>query len=529
MQGQLNTAKKLYLRAINEGTKDPAAHANLGFILKEEGKLEKALSETKKALSIAPNNALFNANAGGILLEMCSYKECIKYSLTALRIEPNDPRALSNLACAYKEIGDTENALRAALLSLQLQPNNPITLTSIGYILISRNDTEKALEAASAAINLDANLSSAYTLKGKALAAKGNIDQAILAFNKALTLNKDCGEALLGLCMGIKTEEQANQLIKIANEVDTDKTSKEDEISLYYSYANCFHKLKDYRNSTLNLLKAHQAKRVFLPSDADWHCKKIEHFNNIKYDHKIENNPKDKPRIFIVGMPRCGSTLLETALSSSPEVQDLGETNAFGLALEEWTKNKEKNLSLDKLYENFISAKASSQAKYTVDKQLYNFQHTGLICSHLPKAKVIHCRRNPLDNILSMLRSHLTVGNNYTVSAEDCARVLIQQETIMNNFKRNWSEQIYTFDYDDFVCRPEPVLKSLTNWLELKWNNDYLHPERSCRTINTASVVQARQPINKDSLEGWRNYPSLLEPAMSLITNCGLFNDFDFE
>jgi len=527
LQGRLDTAKQLYLQAIKEGAKDPAAHANLGFILKEQGELKEAFNETQKALSIAPNNALFLANAGGILLELYDYQKCIEYSLKALGEDQNMPMALSNLACAYKEIGNSEMALAAGLKSLQLQPNNPITLTSLGYIFMSLNESSKALGAALDAIKLDPSLSSAYTLKGKALAAQGNTKEAISAYTQALTLNKDSGEALLGLSMDIKTARQATELIKLADKVDTEQSSIANKISLYYSYANFYHKIKDYKNAELNLCKAHQTKGSVMPSDAEWHCKQIKDYMHIPYIFKNQNHTKDHSRIFIVGMPRSGSTLLETVLSVNPEIQDLGETKALGIAIDAWLNKSGESSSLDVFYKQALNTNQANLAKYTIDKQLYNFKLTGYICSSLPKAKIIHCKRNPLDNILSMLRTQLSTGNNYTINAKDCAKVLIQQEKIMKHFKQAWRGRIYTFNYDSFVVKPEATLRPLIEWLDLEWKTSYMHPEQSKRSINTASVIQARKPINKASLSGWKNYQDLLKPAFDLIIQSKLFNDFD--
>ena len=144
-------------------------------------------------------------------------------------------------------------------------------------------------------------------------------------------------------------------------------------------------------------------------------------------------------------------------------------------------------------------------------------------------AKIIHCRRNPLDNILSMLRNNLSPGNDYTTSSRESALVLIEQEKSMLQYKRKWPNQIYTFNYDKFVAMPREMIKPLTEWLQLSWDENFLHPETNDRSINTASVVQARQPINKNSLGGWKNYRDLLEPGRQLILKSGLFNEFDLD
>ena len=122
-----------------------------------------------------------------------------------------------------------------------------------------------------------------------------------------------------------------------------------------------------------------------------------------------------------------------------------------------------------------------------------------------------------MDNILSMYRSNLAVGNNYTSSLEDAAKVFVAQEQAMQIQKKRCPEKIFTFDYDQFVNAPEFNLRKLLGWLDLEFKESYLHPEKSTRRVNTASVMQARKPISNKSVGGWKNYETLLEPALKII------------
>ena len=141
----------------------------------------------------------------------------------------------------------------------------------------------------------------------------------------------------------------------------------------------------------------------------------------------------------------------------------------------------------------------------------------------MPAAKIIHCRRHPLDNILSMLRSNLQAGNGYTANPLDAAHFLIHQEKILRNFKCSHEAHIFTFDYDKFTNYPKKELSKLIDWLGLEWNDSYLHPETSNRLIDTASVIQARHPINNNSVGGWKNYMELLSPAENALRESGMF------
>ena len=121
-----------------------------------------------------------------------------------------------------------------------------------------------------------------------------------------------------------------------------------------------------------------------------------------------------------------------------------------------------------------------------------------------------------------MYRSNLSAGNNYTSNLKDSAKVLIAQEQAMQTQKNRHPEKIFTFDYDEFVNAPEKELRKLLGWLELKFNEIYLHPEKSTRSVNTASVMQARRPIHNRSVGAWKNYRTLLRPAFKIIQESGI-------
>lgn len=162
------------------------------------------------------------------------------------------------------------------------------------------------------------------------------------------------------------------------------------------------------------------------------------------------------------------------------------------------------------------------QIKYTIDKNLYNFIYINWIATYMPAAKIIQCRRNPMDNILSMYRSNLSAGNNYISNLEDAAKVLIAYEQAMTIHNERYPEKIFTFDYDAFVNAPEKNLSKLLEWLGLEFNENYLHPEKSTRSVNTASVMQARKPISNKSVGGWKNYENLLKPALRTLQESGI-------
>ena len=143
----------------------------------------------------------------------------------------------------------------------------------------------------------------------------------------------------------------------------------------------------------------------------------------------------------------------------------------------------------------------------------------------MPYAKIIHCFRNPLDNILSIYRGHFAKGSEYSSSLVDCAKVYLDQEKVMTEYKKRFRSNMYDLNYDLLVSKPKQEIKSLINWLGWEWNDAYLSPHLNPRSVSTASSVQVRSPINSQSIGGWKNYKDMLKPAIEILTQADRYRD----
>ena len=137
--------------------------------------------------------------------------------------------------------------------------------------------------------------------------------------------------------------------------------------------------------------------------------------------------------------------------------------------------------------------------------------------SQIPEAKIIHCYRNPLDNILSIYRANFESGNEYSSSLTDCTKIYLDQEEIMRKYKIRFRSKIYDMNYDSLVGDPKKEIKSLISWLGWKWEDSYLSPHLNPRPVSTASSVQVRSPINAKSTGGWKNYKDIIKPSIEIL------------
>ena len=216
--------------------------------------------------------------------------------------------------------------------------------------------------------------------------------------------------------------------------------------------------------------------------------------------------------IFIVGLPRSGSTLVESIIGMNKNVHNLGENSILRNALVE--SEKSDFYDVDEIY--FKYSQDFSTKKYTTNKMLSNYMQIPYILSKLKHSKVIYTFRNPLDNVLSMYRAKFTgVGNEYSSSLRDSAEYYMHQFKIMSFYKEKYKNFIYFLSYEKLVNNPEQEIRKIIDWLGFSWDDSYLHPDKSQQGFFTASNVQVRSPINNKSIGGWKKYTELMQEPIN--------------
>ena len=483
-KGNISEAAKYYKYCINKGFKDHRVFSNYGVILSNLGNLKEAELFTRKAIEINPNLVIAHSNLGIILKNLGKLKEAEISYRKAIELKPNYAAAYTNLGNVLKKLDKLKEAELCLRKAIELKPNYAEAYTNLGNVLIDLGKLKEAELYILKALEINPNLSMPYfslsTLK---------------YFNK----NKIWREKLFSKNL-------------LNNQLDKDK------VYIYFARANTLHKESNYKESSKYLQIGNNLKYQLYSSNIENLINEskellFESNKKVKNEKKLKNCPES---IFIVGMPRSGSTLLESILSMNNNVDDLGEINILEESFLS-CKKPEQKLTLAELYlrkTNIYCKKKRS----TTNKWLYNYQYAGIICCLIPNAKIIHSYRNPLDNILSIYRANFAKGNEYSTRLVDCARVYLDQEKVMTEYKKKFREKIYDLNYDALVSNPNKEIKSLISWLGWKWDDQYLSPHLNPRSVTTASNIQVRFPINSNSVGGWKNYKEMLKPAMEIIT-----------
>ncbi len=491
IKGNIPEASKCYQYCINQGFNDHRVYSNYAGILQGFGKLKEAEISTRKAIELQPDIAEVHLNLGSILRDLGKLQDAEISTRKAIELQPDIAEAHLNLGSMLRDLGNLQESEISLRKAIELKPD-------FGEPHLNLGNTLKDL---------------------------GKLKEAELSYRKAIELNPDLSEVFYSLSLLKYSDKNMKWRDQLFSKNILNDKSKKDQINIYFARANFLHKEKKYEESSNFLKLANQLKLILHPSKADRliNQSKVLLIESDKTEINKKDYAEQPESIFIVGMPRSGSTLLESILSMNTNVDDLGESNIFK---ESFLDNKKGNqeLTLAERYWKTIKDR-KQQSNTTTNKNLYNYQYAGIIARHMPSAKIIHCYRNPLDNILSIYRTHFTRGNEYSSSLVDCTRVYLDQEEVMTEYKNRFRSKIYDLNYDLLVSNPHKEIKSLISWLAWEWDDSYLSPHLNPRSVSTASNVQVRSPINSKSIGGWKNYKEMLKPAIEILAQTDKYQD----
>ena len=443
--------------------------------------------------------------------------EAAKYYAYLIKKRTKDYRVFSNYGIFLNEIGKHGEAELNLKKAISLNPKYANAYYNLGVVFIGQGNLEEAELNLKKAIKLKSDFAIANYNLGFILKDLGRLKEAYSYNQKTIEINPHFTDAYLSL----STMYSGNTIPKWHNQLFSKNLLKNKNnrelVNIFFARSNIFHREGKYQESSENLINANNIKLRINKSEANLLINKTKKLkiSSDTYERnnkEFENYPMS---IFIVGLPRCGSTLVESIISLNSSVKDLGEVNIFEKAYREYKKSNKKT-ELSEIY--WQKLEITKNKNFTTNKWLFNYQYAGIIAKGIPNAKIIHCFRNPLDNILSMYRAHFATGNNFSSSLVDSAAVYSDQDEIMKIYKKEFKEHIYELNYDALVTHPSEEIKLLIRWLGWEWNDLYLSPHLNNRKVSTRSNIQVRSPINRKSLGGWKNYKEMLRPAMEIIT-----------
>lgn len=539
LTGDIDGAINAYQDALTVRERYPEAYNNLGTLLQQDKKFSEAEHAFRKA--IQHNNRYVEAynNLAVLLASQKKEVDALRIVGDALKFAPKHVPTLLTTAKIQLRRNAVVAAEQAAKLALQQDPNSMEAMTVMGQIYHETDRYDEAIEVLKKAVDAGAKGPETLNFYGVALKSVGRLEEAREYILKALEQNDSIYGAYANL----------NDLIDFASDVGSKLFDRmeaimdsvpnqeaEQFLPLHFAYAKALEDRGEHEKALHHYILGGKMKRRQLDyKEADT----FGFFDSIRAafpKEVFENRPfegtDDDRLVFIVGMPRSGSTLVEQILSSHPDVYGAGEVKHLSRAI---GVLRDRFPSLPKYPEmaakmtpaqyglvakNYLTAmeNGAGDAKKITDKLLTNYFFLGLINLLFPKAKVINTLRDPVDTCLSGFTKLFKDDMPHSYDLTELGRYYGKYKEMMDHWKEVLPKDfITTVVYEDVVADTEKEAKRLIEFLGLPWNDKCLEFHKSDRPVKTASVAQVRKPIYKSSVKRWAKYGEGLKPLVDAI------------
>ena len=367
----------------------------------------------------------------------------------------------------------------------------------------------------------------------------GRLADAEKAYNHVIKLNPASYSAYWGRSQCYKATPQRNSVDDLSRELEKSALSWREEMQLSYALAKELEELEDYDGSFQALSRGASLRRKHstydVRGDVETMAALAKHYGPLTDAHRGFDT--DAP-IFVVGLPRSGTTLVERILGSHSKAQDAGELQDFPMEMvklirqntdgrrltKQETVAESTNLDFTQLgaaYMKSVSQRVSNTPHF-IDKLPLNYLNLGLIARALPNAKIVLLQRNPMDSCYAMLKTLFSEAYPFSYALDDLAAYYIAWRSLMNHWRETLGEKIHIVQYETLVSDTQSTIAALLSYCELPWEDACLDFHRREDGVSTASSAQVRQPIYTSSLEKWRHYESQLAPLCTQLQQAGI-------
>ncbi|MEM7618379.1 MAG: sulfotransferase, partial [Pseudomonadota bacterium] len=473
---------------------------------------------SRKALALDPESPETKIDLADILYLSDRYAEAETLVKETIEDMPNDPRLQIKLSAFLERSGNVDGAIEAADKAIELSPEMPEAYHRRAMILFTDNRIEAALEALAKALELKPNFPVALGTKSELLQSHGDMDGARQAAIEALDINPNLAFLYYTFSKVNKFTEDDPHLKKMEElSAKENILGMDQSAALNFALFKAYEDIGDYDKSFAVLKKGNDFKRSTVVFDMQTQDNTFSKIKEIYTDERIKTfegkGCKDDAPIFIVGMPRSGTTLTEQIISSHPDVFGAGELYYLSNLEKELDPLIPENASEwgEKYLEHVRNIHPdAAKAKKLTDKMPGNFMRIGQILATLPNAKIIHCRRNPVDTSLSCYKQLFSRGHYWTYNLDELAIHYGLYADMMDHWREHAPNTFMEIYYEDTVNDFENQARKLIDYVGLDWNDACLTPHKTKRSILTASKGQVRKPIYKTSVEAWRRYEEQL-------------------
>ena len=524
---------------------------NLGTVYRRLERLEDAMDAYGKAYELAPQSAMVCTLIGQLWQDVHDIQQAMLWFDKALELEPDRPDAQCSLANVVLERGDTQTAINLYLDIQKKYPEHCPAYIGLSNAYWDDGNAEEAVSTAYQAVDLKPEDASVKVHLARILASAGDVSTANTINREALSLQPKCIPALVNLALNLRgklPEEDAKFMEQL---LASDRTRRGHQIALHFGLAHYYDGCQRYAEAATQCAQGnaqyiqHQQNRGWdydADKDAERYAQFIDqimaHFSPDFFDRTRDMGSPSAAPVFVVGMPRSGTTLTEQILASHPLVFGAGERPFAARGFHSLPRLMEQPSAsvwdvfdgLKRIHIQHIAnwhlaclgeliEKAGGTAdhyQFIIDKMPSNYHLLGWLVTLFPNAKIIHCRRDVRDVAVSCWMTQFKLMH-WAFDLEYIAERIKQYQRIMDYWRQTLPVPILEIDYSDTVADQTAQTERLLNFVGLDWDDSCLQFYKTERLVKTASVTQVRQPIYKRSLNRWQHYEAALQPLLARL------------
>lgn len=531
--GRHDEAVAAYDKALMVNAGNVVTWCNRGTALEALGRDVAAVESFQHALGLNTNLPEVHFNLANALQRLQRYEDAVGHYRRAVALRPNLTPAFINLGRALVSLGRWQEAADVYQQALKLDPRSALVHDALGYVLWMLERYEDSLASFDKALTIDPDYAASLSKKARFLYVLGRRDESRTLVERAIAIDPGNPNNYLLLSELKKFEPGDPQLAAMESLLPAiESRPVQDQAALHFALGRAYGDVGRHEQSFHHLHKGNALTRAEIVYDEPTEIDSLDRIARVFTPELLRSkaghgNPSTQP-IFIVGMPRSGSTLIEQILASHPDVYGAGERENFQKARIDVTGSRaypevvrsmtpEQLDAVGSAYLASMTASAPIAAHFT-DKMLANYIYVGLIRLALPNARIIHAQRNPIDTCLSCFALRFNGPQNFVYDLGELGRFYRAYQQLMDHWRRVLPDDaMLEVQYEDVVADIETQARRIVAYCGLEWNEACLAFHQNRRAVHTASASQVRQPIYKTSVERWRAYEKHLEPLLEAL------------
>ena len=417
---------------------------------------------------------------------------------------------------------------------IKTQPDHYFAYNSIGNVLKDLCRLDEAQAYYQKCIEINSKHINAYIGLGQILLDLNKLNESAAVFKQALKIEPNSGQLHRHLSQVIKYEQTNSHLRDMENIILNSNATHNQQMHLSFALGKAYEDIKSYEKAFSYWKRGNFLKKKEIKYSTDYQTRLVqlvkENFTKDLFKKFKNSGISDETLIFIIGMPRSGTTLVQQILSSHSDVLGVGESNQLSNKIAKYFFEKngslKKNLydyspiDFNKIGDDYIKnmKQSSTYIRYISVKDLLNFTWLGLIKLILPKAKIIHCVRNPLDNCVSLFKNYFVGGVDFSYDLVDLGKYYNLYKDIMLFWDNTLPNYCINISYEELINNPKKQIKKLLSACNLEWDENCMKFYNNKYFMSTGSnSINIHQPIYKTSIQSWKRYEKQLQPLLEIL------------